>query len=232
MPWWQLLLGCMSGKLMAMTVHYLPEILLEDCDKGREPIDIIKWFFQKNHPLNFSVFPYKLGIALLFGLSTLFFEVDVTLVFVLIVSCMLICCFVTDYQHGIIPDQFTLTLVWVGLIGSLNPIFVTPPQAIMGAVGGYAVFWAFNVIYYYFRKQDGMYPGDFKLNAGIGACVGFKFLIPILVISMVLVVVITLIQLLWSRKLVGSNFLSKEVPYACFVSVVMFGFIYLKLINF
>lgn len=225
-------IGFYAGKFMGMTVRYLPEILLEGDEEGREPREIIGWFFQKSFSLKFNVLPFEVGFASLCAISTLFFEVDASLIFVLIVSWLLICCFITDYQHGILPDQLTLSLVWVGLIGSLFPIFVTPSEAIIGAVGGYGIFWIFNVIYRYFKGQEGMFPGDFKLNAGIGACVGFNVLVPILIASMLLLLAVTFIQYLLRDKKKESNYLSREVPYACFVSVVILAVVYLKLANF
>jgi leader peptidase (prepilin peptidase)/N-methyltransferase len=225
-------LGYFAGKLMAMTVHFLPDILLDEGHQEREPRDIIKWFLQMNFPLNFNVIPYQAGLALLFGLSTLFFGINPAVIFVWIVSWILISCFITDYQHGILPDELTLSLVWVGLIASLYPVFITPAEAIIGAVVGYGIFWIFNVIYRYFRGHDGMYPGDFKLNAGIGACVGFKVFIPVLILSLFLLIGVTLVQYLFTKKTNGSNYLSREVPYACFVSVVILPVIYFKLAYF
>lgn len=226
------IIGFYVGRFMAMTIHYLPLILLEGCDQGREPRDIFTWFFQKNHPMNFRVLPFQWGVAALFGLSTLIFGVSVPLIFVLSVSCILICCFFTDYEHGILPDQLTLSLVWVGLIGSLNPVFVYPTEAIIGAVAGYGIFWVFNTIYRYFRHQEGMYPGDFKFNAGIGACVGFKVLLPILFFSFALLIVVTLVQHFFRKEAVDSKYLSREVPYACFVSIVIFVALFLRLSDF
>lgn len=243
---------------MAITVHYLPEILLEGCDKGREPNDIFKLFFQKSlcwqcqkkcfwnesipilgYFLSKGTCPYcrqklvlksiflEIGIALLFAISVLVFGISAPLLFVLAASCLLICCFITDYEYGILPDQFTLTLVWVGLIGSLIPIFIPPQSAIIGAVGGYGIFWIFNAIYRCIRGVDGMYPGDFKLNAGIGACVGLNRLLPILAISFLLMIAITLIQLLVLKRKTDTDYLNKEVAYACFASIVAIAAFYL-----
>jgi prepilin signal peptidase PulO-like enzyme (type II secretory pathway) len=225
------IVGFYVGRLMAMTVHYLPLILLEGCDQGREPRDIFTWFLQRKNITDIKLAPFQWGIALLFGLSTLLFGVSIPVLFVLVVSCLLICCFFTDYEHGILPDQLTLTLVWIGLIGSLNPVFVYPSEAILGAVGGYGIFWMFNELFRYFRHQEGMYPGDFKLNAGIGACIGFKFLIPVLIISFVLLIVVTLGQHLFRKEKGNTSFFSREVPYACFVTVIIFVAIFFKLIN-
>lgn len=258
-------IGAFVGKFMAMTVHFLPQILLEGCDKGREPNDIFTWYFRKpfcwhcQHPLAWSehipiigyllqqgrcshcqkplelkIIVLEIGIALLFGISTLFFPIDFSLLFVLCASCLLICCFITDYEYGILPDQITLTLVWLGLIASLRPVFISSQEAIIGAVCGYGIFWLLNLIYRYFRKFEGMFPGDFKLNAGIGACVGIKLLLPILLISFVLMLVVTLIKVFYTQKVTDTghlvtSYLYKEIAYACFTTIVAFIALFLLL---
>jgi leader peptidase (prepilin peptidase)/N-methyltransferase len=229
------IIGAFVGKLMAIFVHHLPLVLLEGCNEGREPRNIFTWYFQEpfslrlQHPIGLKMILLECGIALLFGLTVLIFGLNLFVFFVLIITCLLICCFITDYEHGILPDQFTLALIWVGLIGSLNPIFVLPREAIIGAVGGYGIFWLLNFSYRYFRGFDGMFPGDFKLNAGIGASVGVKWMILILVLSAILLVVITLIQIFLRNKTFQTADLYKEVPYACFASVVTIGALYLLL---
>jgi len=176
-----------------------------------------------HHPSNFRNFLLEVMVALLFGILMLCFPFNAPLLFVLIISCLLICCFITDFEHGILPDQFTLAIVWVGLIGSLFPIFITPRESIIGAVAGYGIFWCFNELYRSFRGFDGMFPGDFKLNAGIGACVGLKWLMPILLLSFLFLLSITVLQLLASKKKEYANFLYKEAPYGCYSSIVTGG---------
>lgn len=250
-------LGAFIGRLMGMVVYYLPLILLEGCDKGREPRDIFKWFFQKpfcwscKHSLStvdglpilgyfsskgecyhcqFSfkrMFILELSIALLFGVMTLFSSFSLLLFFVLLVTCLLVCCFITDFDYTILPDQLTLTLVWVGLIGSLFPMFLSPKEAIIGAVGGYAIFWLLNEIYRYFRHRDGMYPGDFKLNAGVGACIGIDLLLPVLAIALVLLVVVSLAQVMIANKDSKESFLHKQVSYGCYLSIVSIATLFL-----
>ncbi|MFQ5729187.1 MAG: prepilin peptidase [Waddliaceae bacterium] len=244
-------LGAFVGKYLAMVVHYLPPMLLDETDKEKEPNDILKRFFQKphcgncqgaiswwdnapiygylslkgrcplcNHPLGIKVLVLEVGTALLFGASVLFFPFDTTLFFVLIACCLLLCCFFTDFEHGILPDQFTISLVWLGLIGSLFPIFLTPKEAIMGAVGGYGILWFFNLIYSYLRGFEGMYPGDFKLNAGIGACVGLPWLFVILIISFIFLLAFTVLQFLFFKRTINKSILKQEAPYGCYSSIV------------
>lgn len=254
--------GAYVGKFMAMIITYLPPILLEGCDKGREPRDIFKWFWQKPFCFNckqsmptkqgipivgylsalqkcpkckFSfkkTFALEISIALLFGLLTLFFGLSASLVFVCTAICILICCFFTDYEYSILPDQLTLLLVWVGLVGSLFHIFLEPHQAILGAIAGYGIFWILNEIYYYFRHKVGMYPGDFKLNAGVGACIGIKLLLPTLVIAFILLIVTSLVQILSVKKPLEGSFLHKAVSYGCYLSVVAISVLLLLFFGF
>ena len=250
-------LGAFVGKFMGMIIFYLPQILLEGCEKGREPRDIFKWILEKpfckscKHPLSwmeaapiagyffvngkclhcgFSLKRYfllELEMGLLFGLM-LSFPITPTMLFILLVTCLLICCFFTDFDYSILPDQLTLTLVWVGLIGSLFPIFLSPQEAIAGAVAGYGIFWMINEIYRYFRGREGMFPGDFKLNAGVGACIGIQLLFPVLAIALLLLIGFSLIKLIYFKKLSTLDFLKKEVAYGCYLSLVAIGTFYLK----
>ena len=261
-------LGSYVGKFMGFTVHFLPQILLEDCEKGRLPRDIFKSYFKEpfcwhcKHPLKRTdqlpligyflqkgtcrqcgkpieskVIWLEWGIALLFGLSALVFPFNFSLLFVLFATCLLICCIITDYEYGILPDQFTLLLLWMGLLGSLFPVFIAPREAILGAIAGYGFFWVINLIYYYFRNIEGMFPGDFKINAAIGALVGLKLLFPILLISLLLVIVVALVKVYLSPKLTDTGhfiteYLHKEIAYGCLVSLVAIVSLFLLLAGF
>lgn len=162
----------------------------------------------------------EIGTALLFGVTMLFFPLSLKILFVLVLCCLLICCFITDTEHRILPDQFTMAIVWIGLIGSLVPVFIPPREAIIGAVGGYGIFFLFNVIYRYYRGFEGMYPGDFKLNAGIGACLGLNWLFYILFVALLLMITGTVIRVLWAKKSPNLSILHHEIPYGSYTSIV------------
>lgn len=258
-------LGSYVGQFMAFTVHFLPQILLEDCEKGRLPRDIFKSYFKERFclncqkplkwtdrlpligyflqkgkcrrcgkPIESKVIWLEWGVATLFGISALLFPVNISLLFVWAASSLLICCVITDYEFGILPDQFTLLLLWVGLLGSLLPLFVSPRDAILGAIAGYGFFWVINLVYYYFRNIEGMFPGDFKINAAIGAWVGLKLLLPVLLISLLLVIVVALVKVYLFRKLTDTGhfiteYLHKEIAYGCLVSLVTIVTLFLLL---
>lgn len=218
-------LGIFVGRLMALTVNHLPQILFDE----KEPRDILTWFFQKPFIWNEKRTQLlEMGMGLIFALSALLFPFNAALFFVLTVNSILMCCFITDYEHGILPDQLTLTLVWIGL---LFPIFVTHQEAILGAAFGYGIFWFFNLIYRNFRHMEGMYPGDFKLNAGIGAILGIKTLLPILGISILLLLIVNVVYFLIKNKKADPEFLYKEIPYACSITTVVITVNYSLLIR-
>ncbi len=172
----------------------------------------------------------EVGLAILFGLTILFFSLTPMTLFVLSSSALLICCFMTDYEYCILPDQFTLTLLWLGLFFSLYHVFIDSHEAIIGAIVGYSIFWFINEIYRFFRHTNGIFPGDFKLNAGIGACVGYKAILIVLAISMVLLIIGTIIQFIYIHRKLDKEYLRKEASFGCYASVVAMAALYYFLI--
>ncbi|MDE2281066.1 MAG: prepilin peptidase, partial [Xanthomonadaceae bacterium] len=88
-----------------------------------------------------------------------------------------------DFRTQLLPDQLTLPLLWLGLLLALRPLFVAPPEAILGAAVGYlslwSVYWGFKLL----TGKEGMGHGDFKLLAALGAWMGPMALLPIVLLS-------------------------------------------------
>ena len=95
-----------------------------------------------------------------------------------------------DADTTLIPDSIVLPLLWAGLVVSLfHPqpdsitLFISPRDAIVGAIAGYlvlwSVFWAFKLV----TGKDGMGYGDFKLLAALGAWLGWQQLPTIILLS-------------------------------------------------
>ena len=108
----------------------------------------------------------------------------------LVVTWFLIALTGIDLDHQLLPDSLTLPLLWGGLLASLGwngftpaSLPVSPADAIMGAAAGYMSLWA---VYHLFRLctgKDGMGYGDFKLLAALGAWLGWRMLLPIVLCS-------------------------------------------------
>jgi len=95
-----------------------------------------------------------------------------------------------DIDHQLLPDSLTLPLMWIGLCLSLfapgpggAPIPVDPRASLIGAAAGYASLWS---VYHLFRAltaREGMGYGDFKLLAALGAWLGWRMLLPVVLIA-------------------------------------------------
>lgn len=100
----------------------------------------------------------------------------------LIFAFALITASVIDLDHMILPDEFTLSGIVIGLVGSLlNPEREFLP-ALFGMLIGGGFLWAIAALYVAIRKQEGMGGGDIKLLAWIGAVLGWKS-IPFVILS-------------------------------------------------
>lgn len=79
-----------------------------------------------------------------------------------------------DFDHQLLPDDMTLGLLWLGLLFSIGNVFVSPTNAIIGAVAGYGSLW---LVFHGFRLltgKEGMGYGDFKLFGALGAWLGWQ----------------------------------------------------------
>src|SRR5690606_2155437 len=88
-----------------------------------------------------------------------------------------------DLRTTLLPDQLTYPLLWIGLGLATMTLFVSPVQAIFGALAGYlslwSVYWAFKLL----TGKEGMGHGDFKLLAALGAWCGAGGILPIVLMS-------------------------------------------------
>ncbi len=78
-----------------------------------------------------------------------------------------------DLDHRIIPDEFSLTGIVLGLIGAaLNPerLFF---DSFLGILIGGGFFWMIAYLYQVLRKEEGLGGGDIKLLAWLGAYLGW-----------------------------------------------------------
>lgn len=81
-----------------------------------------------------------------------------------------------DFDHQLLPDDITLSLLWLGLLFSLGGFFTTPQEAIIGAIAGYGSLWLVFQGFKLLTGKEGMGYGDFKLFAALGAWMGWKML--------------------------------------------------------
>lgn len=100
-----------------------------------------------------------------------------------VLTCFLIALSGIDLRTQWLPDQLTLPLLWLGLIASVDSLFVSSKWAIAGAVLGYVSLWSVWWVFKQLTGKEGMGHGDFKLLAALGAWAGYAMLLPIVLIS-------------------------------------------------
>jgi len=107
-------------------------------------------------------------------------------------SCALVAISLIDIDHQLIPDSIVLPLLWVGLILSLfhpmagaETLFISPRDAIIGALAGYLSLWSVYQLFKMITGKEGMGYGDFKLLAALGAWLGWQSLHIIILMSAV-----------------------------------------------
>ncbi len=95
-----------------------------------------------------------------------------------------------DYDRQLIPDVIVLPLMWIGLAMSLfhplegaDTLFVSPTDAIAGAMLGYLSLWTVYKLYKLVTGKEGMGYGDFKLLAALGAWLGWQQVPAIILMS-------------------------------------------------
>lgn len=104
-----------------------------------------------------------------------------------------------DLEQQILPDNITLPLLWLGLLLSLNTLFIDSHTALIAAAAGYFSLWLVAYIFHCFTGKIGMGQGDFKLLAAIGAWTGWV-LLPLVVLLAALLGSIVGFSLLASKK--------------------------------
>lgn len=103
------------------------------------------------------------------------------LIAALVFTWLLIAMSVIDMHTQLLPDELTQPLLWIGLLLACSSVFVAPVPALVGAMIGWSSLWSVNYLFKTLRGIEGMGGGDFKLLAGLGAWMGWKFL-PIVVL--------------------------------------------------
>jgi leader peptidase (prepilin peptidase)/N-methyltransferase len=88
-----------------------------------------------------------------------------------------------DLRTRLLPDQLTLPLLWLGLVASVENLYVGQKAAMLGAMAGYLCLWSVYWLFKQLTGKEGMGHGDFKLLAALGAWTGLAGVLPTVLIS-------------------------------------------------
>jgi leader peptidase (prepilin peptidase)/N-methyltransferase len=127
---------------------------------------------------------------------------------------------VIDQETGLLPDDLTLPLLWLGLLFNLGNTFAPLGEAVIGAAAGYLVLWAVNAGFKLLRGMDGMGYGDFKMTAAVGAFLGWRQLLMVILLSSFVGLFFGLLQMLAARRGWDSKFRFHFGPYIAIAGLI------------
>ncbi|MCC2625212.1 MAG: prepilin peptidase [Burkholderiales bacterium] len=178
----------------------------------------------------------ELSSGILFAIAGYVSNDVILLPALLVFISFVICLILIDFDTMLLPDELTLSLLWVGLIVNLGGVLSQSlSNAVIGAVVGYVSLW---LVYWLFKlatKRDGMGYGDFKFLAAILAWTGYQALVVVLLISSMLGIMYYLAVKL-SGKLHANGNISGHIPFGPFLGIagliVVLGGKYINLAAF
>ena len=188
----KLFLGLESNKEKSITI-ISPRSQCHDCGttiKALHNIPLLSYCFLRgrcSHCDNLISIQYPIIELLTAFVTAYFFTVhgisEKTLLSLLSSYCLIVLATI-DIREQILPDQITLPLLWIGLGVSLFfGLWATPEESILGAALGYLSLWSVMYLFKLITGKEGMGYGDFKLNAAIGAWIGWQLIPTVILIS-------------------------------------------------
>jgi leader peptidase (prepilin peptidase) / N-methyltransferase len=224
------ILGLIWGSFFNVCILRVPDNLSliprSHCTKCQAPIP---WF------LNVPVFSYlylrgrchacrekisiqyplvELGTALLYVALYLHFGLGIHLLAYAVLVSLLVVISVIDLHHQIIPDELSLP----GCLLGLGAVFLTKDitwiDSLLGIGLGGGLFLGIAYLYERFTKREGLGGGDIKLLAMIGAWLGYKSILVVIIFSSALGSLVGIGLMLAKRK----N-LKTAIPFGPFLAL-------------
>lgn len=195
-------LGALFGSFGNVIIYRLPEDLSVVKPRSRcrackaqirwyDNIPIASWFILRGKcreckaSFTFRYPLVEIITAVLFAATFAHYGWTVTTAEYLILQWALVVCTFIDFDHMILPDEFTLSGIVIGLLGAaINPDrgFL---DALFGVLIGGGFLWFMAWLYFSLTENDGMGGGDIKLLAWLGAVLGYKAVPFVIVFSAV-----------------------------------------------
>ena len=118
-----------------------------------------------------------------------------------------------DWDTTLLPDSLTLPLLWAGLVASALGWTITLHDALWGAVVGYLSLWAVYWLFKLTTGKEGMGFGDFKLLAALGAWLGVKMILPVVLAASIIGAIVGI-----GMKFGGALREGRYVPFGPFLA--------------
>lgn len=225
-------MGAVIGSFLNVCIYRLPrgENLVfprSRCPQCRSPIPwyrnipLISWLFLRGHcadcnsRISFRYFFVELWTALTFLLLHRTWGWSLQFLTLTLFACFCIVLFFIDWEHQILPDVLTLPGIVLGMgTVAFNPL-VTWKQAFAGLAIGLAfplfLIWG----YWLLRHEEGMGFGDVKLMGMLGAILGFRLFMLVVLLSALSGLFAGALK--WSRSTKTTSFGRISLPFGTFL---------------
>ncbi len=154
-----------------------------------ENIPVISYLYLKGRckSCKTKISPQYPIIEILTGITSAYvvwhFGFTLQALFAVLLTWALICLSIIDLEHSLLPDDITLTFLWLGLACNIFGIFTDIYSSLIGAMLGYSVLWIIFMSFKIVTGKEGMGYGDFKLLSLLGAWFGWQCLPLVILLS-------------------------------------------------
>lgn len=129
------------------------------------------------------------------------------------VAAILVALTAIDWDTTLLPDSLTLPLLWAGLCTAALGWTIPLETSFWGAAAGYLSLWSVYWLFKLSTGKEGMGHGDFKLLAALGAWLGWKAILPIVLMASVIGAIVGILM-----KLTQSLREGRYVPFGPFLA--------------
>jgi leader peptidase (prepilin peptidase)/N-methyltransferase len=172
-------------------------------------------------------YPFTEGLTMVLSLCALYVcGYQWLLVCVLLFLWICIVLTMIDFEHQILPDVLTYSLLWLGLLVNTHGYFCSLSAAVWGAVLAYLSLWTVIKLFYLLTGKIGMGYGDFKLFAALGAWFGGMALTPILLGACTLGILIGA-PFLWLNK----KNLQQPIPFGPYLCIAGAAYLFFTMLE-
>jgi leader peptidase (prepilin peptidase)/N-methyltransferase len=168
------------------------------CRRCRTPISIQYPLVELTNALIWAGMGWRFGPTLVAVSGAVFFTILLGIT-------------MTDAREYLIPDEFSLGGLVIGILLSLPGGFTSIAHALVGAGAGFALLWVVGALGTRMFKEEAMGGGDIKMMAMVGAFVGWQGVL----------LTVFLGALLGTLVFVPLSFLDRKrlVPFGVFLSI-------------
>ncbi len=221
--------GAMLGSFLNVCVYRLPRDESVVRPRSRCPgcgttipwydnIPVLSWLILRGRcrqcaaPISAQYPLVEAAVAAIWALSIWWYGVTAQAVIAAAFTTLLLGILLTDARHMIIPDEFSLGGLGLGLAFSLLAGGLSPLAAVIGAALGYGLLWLAGTAGSWWAGRDAMGGGDLKMMAMVGAFLGWRGVLLTVFLGALVGTMVFLPALVRRER-------HREVPFGVFLAV-------------